>query len=217
MRLHVDKISLLVVAFVILIGAISVLSYLSRTLSPSQISALLAYLPGQTTLKEFDHTVKLPSGFSLSTKSNSDRFALLTKKGEEVETDLAAFDISLSTQTFRYPDNLDFPSEDKPRHIVIRLVDDPQPWYSLFDEAADSEIGSVNVVVNADSVEVSIYLAPQDSRELSSQLANKFTLYALYALTHGWPKDPAQMISQINQQIVDYYGHKQHTPTFYVK
>lgn len=217
MRVHVDKTNLLTVALISFVLGTFVLSYLSRTLSPDQVTALLARLPGQATVEEFDHTVKLPNGYKLSTKSNSEQFVLLTKKGEEVETDLAALDISFATQSFRYPNNLDFPSEDKPRHIVIRLVDEPQPWHSLFNPDTNSEIGSLNVVADTDSVEVSIFLAPQDSLELSSQLANKFTLYALYALTHAWPSDSAQMMSHVNEQIVNYYGHGQHEPTFYVK
>lgn len=220
MRVHVDKTNLLTVALISFVLGTFVLSYLSRTLSPDQVTALLARLPGQATVEEFDHTVKLPSGYELSTKSNSDQFVILTKEGKEVETDLAALDISFATQAFRYPDNLDFPSEDRPHHIVLRLVDEPQPWYSLYDESKKIEIGSLNVTTNAERVELSVYLNPRylASREhLVSQYVSQFALYGLYALTHAWPSDSVQMMSHVNEQIVNYYGHGQHGPTFYVK
>lgn len=220
MRVNINKSRILIALLITLLLATFVLSYFSRSLSPEQIDALFANVPGQRANREFDHTVKLPSGYQLSTKSNSDRFVLFTKAGKEVETDLAAFDIFLDSQAFHYPDNLDFPAEDKPRHIVIRLASEPQPWYTLYDKERAMEIGSLNAVASEGIIELSIYLNPQfftSDNQLASQFMNQFALYALYALTHAWPPDSAQMISHVNGQIVKYYGHQGHEPTFYVE
>lgn len=218
MRPHLSISNYLFVLLILFVGLVILLSRVALNLTPEQVAWLSSNLLGQG--KSYDHTVTLSGKFKFSTVSGSDQHKLLIRSAKQAEADLAFFNIYLAEQNLSYPDNLDFPSEDKPRHIVIRLASEPQPWYSLYDKAKDMEIGSLNATANGGIVEVSIYLNPQfltSNNQLSSQFVNQFALYALYALTHGWPPDSAQMISQINGQIVDYYGHQQHSPTFYVE
>lgn len=218
MRPHLSISNYLFVLLILFVGLVILLSRVALNLTPEQVAWLSSNLFGQS--KSYDQTITLSGKIKLSTLSESSQRKMLIQPAKQAETDLALFDIHLAEQTLSYPDNLDFPSEDKPRHIVIRLVDDPQPWYSLYDEAKDMEIGSLNATANGGIVEVSIYLNPQffmSETPIASQFVNQFALYALYALTHAWPSDSAQMMSHVNEQIVNYYGHGQHEPTFYVK
>src|SRR5690606_37491446 len=116
-------------------------------LTPEQVAWLSSNLFGQS--KSYDQTVTLSGKLKLSTVSGSDQRKMLMRSAKQAEADLAFFDIHLAEQTLSYPDNLDFPSEDKPRHIVIRLVSEPQPWYTLYDKTKDMEIGSLNATVLA--------------------------------------------------------------------
>lgn len=218
MRPHLSISNFLFVLLILFVGLVILLSRVALNLTPEQVAWLSSHLAGQS--KPYDQTVTLSGKIKLSTLSESSQRKMLIQPTKQAEADLAFFDIHLAEQTLSYPDNLDFPSEDKPRHIVIRLVDEPQPWYSLYDETKDMEIGSLNAVVNEGSMELSIYVNPQhlsSEPQLTSQFVNQFALYGLYALTHAWPSDSAQMMSHVNEQIVNYYGHGQHEPTFYVK
>lgn len=218
MRLHLSISNFLFVLLILFVGLVILLSRVALNLPPEQVDRLSSLLLGQG--KSYNQSVTLSGKFKLSTLSGSYQHKMLIQSAKQAEADLAFFDIHLAEQALSYPDNLDFPSEHKPRHIVIRLVDDPQPWYSLYDETKDIEIGSLDVLANAQQVEILVYLSPQHlsgQQRLTSQLVNQFALYGLYALTHGWPTDPVQMMSHVNEQIVNYYGHGQHEPTFYVK
>lgn len=218
MRPHLSISNFLFVLLILYVGLVILLSRVALNFTPEQVVWLSSHLAGQG--KPYDQTITLSGKIKLSTLSGSYQYKVFMQPAKQVEADLAFFDIRLAEQTLSYPDNLDFPSEDKPRHIVIRLVDEPQPWYSLYDEAKDMEIGSLNTTANGGIVEVSIYVNPQyltSGTQLTSQFVNQFALYGLYALTHAWPSDSAQMMSHVNEQIVNYYGHGQHEPTFYVK
>lgn len=218
MRPHLSISNILFVLLILFVGLVILLSRVAPNLTPEQVAWLSSNLLGQG--KPYDHSVTLSGKFKLSTLSGSYQHKISMQPAKQVEADLAFFDIHLAEQTISYPASLDFPSVNKPRHIVIRLASEPQPWYSLYDKAKDMEIGSVNATDNGRIVEVSIYLNPHfltSDNQRASIYVNRFALYGLYALTHGWPSDSAQMIAQINGQIGEYYGHQQHTPTFYVE
>lgn len=200
---------------ILFVGLVITLGRVIINLTPEQVTWLSARLPGGD--NSYDHTITLPGKYELSTQSNSSQFQLQSQSAKKVAADLAGFDIFLSEQPFRTPDNLDFPAEDKPSHLIINLVDEPQRYFALYDEASDTDLGSLDVVKRYDQIELNIHLPVRESPEIVSWHVTKLILYGLYALTHNWPDNEVAMISQINEQFVAYYGHEENPPTFYVE
>lgn len=215
MRLRIDKFGLFLFLLVLFTAFIILLTRSAVNLTPQQFDWLSEHLPGVD--NTFNQTITLPGKFKISTQGSIGQFKLRSRSAQKVEAALAAFDISLSGQPFSTPDKLDFPTENKPRHIVINVVSEPQIYFVLYDEAAKAELGSLSVARQSDKIELNIHLPAQSSPETTSWQVTKLVLYGLYALTHGWPSDETSMISQINTQFVEYYGQQEHSPTFYVK
>lgn len=215
MRLRIDKFGLFLFLLVLFTAFIILLTRSAVNLTPQQFDWLSEHLPGLD--NTFNQTIMLPGKFKISTQGSIGQFSLRSQSAQKVEANLAAFDISLSGQPFSTPDKLDFPPENKPRHIVISVVSEPQLYFVLYDESAKAELGSLSVARQSDKIELNIHLSAQSSPEITSWQVTKLVLYGLYALTHDWPSDEAPMISQINTQFVEYYGQQEHSPTFYVK
>lgn len=214
-RLHIDNFGFLLLLLVLFAAFIILLTRSAVNLTPQQFDWLSERLHGLD--NTFNQTITLPGKFKISTQGSIGQFSLRSQSAKKVKYDLDAFDISLSNQPFRTPDNLDFPTENKPRHIVINVVSEPQLYFVLYDESAKAELGSLSVARQSDKIELNIHLPAQSSPEITSWQITKLVLYGLYALTHDWPSDEASMISQINTQFVEYYGQQEHPPTFYVK
>jgi hypothetical protein len=162
-----------------------------------------------------DESIRLSGDIRLSTSSEFTNVSLRTREASIVEADLAAMDIDLDKQQWAYPPGVEVPNK-KPRQIIIRLVNESQPWYGFYDSQSEQEIGSVGIVTGDQRVEILIYVASINSPS-SAQWVLKLPLYALYALTHNWPTDPSKMIMQTNQRIAQYYGQGQREKTFYVE